>query len=184
MSLDISFEATGVGLTTFTSSTALAAGVLITAGIGSVANNALSLRIPTTFATAVSAYVTGVTFNQTINGAPIFTAQGQDNSVFAFYSPQSFATPILLQGGGSATSGTIAFQLSATGAECALDAQVASITLSLSSVALSGAGVRIVATPTSTVTVSVTAVNTPNNSGTGEFACDSEVRRLVTLGYI
>jgi hypothetical protein len=180
MALTISFVASGAGLNTFTTAgSALAASQRITGGIGSVANNVLNIVSDSTQSPAVTAYVTNAAFSQTINGAPIFTAQGQDSTVFTFNSSQSFATPIKIA---SNQSQTIAFALTAVGAECAQGVQTGTITLTLSSVALTGAAVRVDAETSSTINIPVTAVNTANDTGT--VTCDAEARRLWALGYI
>lgn len=180
MALTISFVASGAGLTAFTntSNAPLTAGQRITGGIGSVANNVLNIVCDSTQTPAVTSYVTGASFSQTIDGAPIFTAQGQDNSVFIYSSSQSYATPVKMA---SNQSQTIAFALTALGAQCADNLQTGTITLTLSSVALTGAAVRIDATTTSTVTIPVTAANTADDSGL--FTCEDEARRLWVMGY-
>lgn len=179
MALTISFVASGAGLTTFTTAgSALSASQRITGGIGSVANNVLNIVCDSTQSPAVTAYVTGATFSQTIDGAPIFTAQGQDNSVFTFASSQSYTTPVKMA---SNQSQTIAFALTALGAQCAADVQTGTITLALSSVALTGAAVRVDAETTATINIPVTAVNTADDSGL--FTCEDEARRLWVMGY-
>lgn len=179
MALTISFVASGAGLTTFTTTgTSLTADQRITGGIGSIANNTLNFVCDSTQSPAVTAYVTGAAFSQTLNGAPIYTAQGQDNAVFIFNSSQSYATPVKMA---SDDSQTIAFALTAVGAECAQGVQTGTITLTLSSVALTGAAVRIDAETTSTINIPVTAVNTASDSG--EYTCEAEARRLWVLGF-
>lgn len=180
MALTISFVASGAGLTAFTNTgnTALTADQRITGGIGSVANNALNIVCDSTQSPAVTAYVTGAAFSQTIAGAPIFTAQGQDNSVFTFSSSQSYTTPVKMA---SNQSQTIVFALTALGAQCADSVQTGTITLTLSSVALTGAAVRVDANTTSTINIPVTADSTADASGL--FTCEDEARRLWVLGY-
>lgn len=180
MALTISFVASGAGLAVFTNTgnTALAADQRITGGIGSVANNALNIVCDSTQSPAVTAYVTGASFSQTIDGAPIFTAQGQDNSVFIYSSSQSYTTPVKMA---SDQSQTIAFALTALGAQCANNVQTGTITLSLSSVALTGAAVRVDADTSATVSIPVTAVNTADASSL--FTCEDEARRLWVMGY-
>lgn len=180
MSLTISFVASGAGLTAFTntSNAPLTADQRITGGIGSVANNVLNIVCDSTQSPAVTAYVTGATFSQTIDGAPIFTAQGQDNSVFIYSSSQSYASPVVMA---SNRPLTIAFTLTALGAQCADNIQTGTITLTLSSVALTGAAVRVNAATTATINIPVTAANTADDSGL--FACEDEARRLWVLGY-
>jgi hypothetical protein len=179
MALTISFVASGAGLNTFTTAgSALVANQRITGGIGSVANNVLNIVCNSTQSPAVTAYVTGAAFSQSLNGAPIFTAQGQDSAVFIFASSQSYTTPVRLA---SNLSQTIAFALTAVGAECAQGVQTGTITLTLSSVALTGAAVRVNAETSSTINIPVTAVNTANDTGT--VTCDAEARRLWVLGY-
>jgi hypothetical protein len=179
MALTISFVASGAGLSTFTTAgSALSANQRLTGGVGSVANNVLNIVCDSTQSPAVTAYVTNAAFSQTINGAPIFTAQGQDSTVFTFSSSQSFATPIKMA---SDRSLTIAFALTALGAECAQGVQTGTITLTLSSTALTGAAVPVAANTTATINIPVTAVNTASDSGL--YTCEAESRRLWVLGY-
>jgi hypothetical protein len=180
MALTISFVASGAGLTAFanTANAALTADQRITGGIGSVANNVLNIVCDATQTPAVTAYATGAAFSQTIDGAPIFTAQGQDNSVFTFASSQSYATPVKITSNGNET---IAFTLTALGSQCASGIQTGTITLTLSSVALTGADVRVDAETTSTISIPATATNVADDSGL--YTCEAEARRLWVLGY-
>lgn len=180
MALTISFVASGAGYSTFaTSASALSADQRFTAGTGSVANNALYLVCDSSQSPAVTAYVTAASFTQTVDGADIFKAQGQGSEIFTFSASQSFATPVKMA---SDQSQTLTFTITAIGAECALGTQTGTITLTLSSIALSGNAVRIFPETSSTVNITVTAVNTPSDSG--DYICNAEARRLYVLGYV
>jgi len=182
MALSIPIEIAGTGATTFsTAGSALAAGTQLTAGTGSVANTTLFVRVPLAASPAVTAYATGISFSQQIAGAPIYQDPAQGNAVFNFNSTQSFASPVKIEGGNAASAGSVVFTLSATGAECAKGAQTGTVTLTLSSFALSGSYVRVASDTTTTATVTVTAVNTPTEGGF--HTCSAELRRLVLLGY-
>lgn len=186
MALTIPFEIAGAGATTFSSAgSALAANQRLTAGVGSVANSALTIRIPTTANPPVTAYVSGHSFSQTTAGAAIFVAQG--TNVFTLSTSQAYASAVKLAGGNAASTGTIAIMLTAFGWECAQGVQTGTITLTVSSYALSGnpGSTTIIATPavtTSTATITVTAV--PTASDSGEYTCEEEARRLWVLGYV
>lgn len=186
MALSIPIEIAGTGATTFsTAGSALDASTRLTAGTGSIANTTLFVRVPLAASPAVTAYATGVSFAQQIAGAPIYTAQGQNNAVYTFASTQSFAAPVTLQGGNAASSGSVVFTLTADGAACAKGVQTGTVTLTLSSFALSGAAAtRVASETTATATVTVTAVNTASSDPLGSYTCDAEVRRLRWLGYI
>jgi hypothetical protein len=189
MALSIPIEIAGTAPFTFsTAGSALDAGERLTGGTGSVANTTLFVRVPLAASPPVTAYATGISFSQQIAGAPIYTAQGQDNSIFEFNTAQSFATPVVLQGGNAASSGSVTFRLTALGAECAKGIQTGTVTLTLSSFALSGnAGstsiVKTASDTTATTTITVTAVNTASE-GDGIYTCQAEARRLWVLGYV
>lgn len=182
MALNIPLEIAGVGVTTFTSATALSADQRLTGGLGSIANNTLFVRVPTAASPPVTAYATGMTFTQSKEGAPIFVAN--ETGVFSLSTSQAFATPVKL---GANSVGTIAISLTALGYQCALGVQTGTITLTISSYALSGnaAGTSVVAVPATalpTATISLTAVNVASDSGA--FTCEEEARRLWVLGYV
>lgn len=187
MALTIPLEIAGTGTFAFTTAgSALAADQRITGGTGSIANTTLTVRIPSSANPPVTAYATGAAFSQTIAGAPIFTAQGQESSIFIFNSSQSYTTPVKLMGGNGATSGTIVFALTALGSACAEGVQTGTVTVTLSSYALSGNvnSTTIVLTAADTSpSASITVTAVPTASEGNVHTCDAEARRLALLGY-
>ena len=188
MALSIPIEIAGTAPFTFTTAgSALDAGERLTGGTGSIANTTLFVRIPLASSPPVTAYATGISFTQNIAGAPIFTSPDQESSIFIFNSTQSFATPVKLTGGNGAAVGSIAFTLTALGFDCAQGVQTGTVTLTLSSVALSGNSgstsiVRTAGETTAAANITVTAVNTPSDGGV--YTCEAEARRLWVLGYV
>lgn len=189
MAISIPLEIAGTGTFTFTTAgSALDANERLTGGTGSIANTTLFVRVPLASSPPVTAYATGISFSQQVAGAPIFAGPNPGNSVFLFDSTQSFTTPVKIAGGNAASAGSVVFTLTALGAECAEGVQTATVTLTLSSVALSGnpgssSIVRTDSETTANATITVTAVNTPSE-GDGLYTCQAEARRLWVLGYV
>jgi len=182
MALGITFVLSGDGTSTFTTAgSALESGTQIYGGTNSVATTPLFLAISATHTPAVTAYATGVEFTQTLNGSPGFEVTGIGNNIFTFICDEAFSSPVKMSGNPFAL-GTIGVNVSADGAECASGVQTGTFTLTLSNIALTGNSVRVDCDTSSTVTLTVTAVNTPDSSG--NYTCAAEARRLWALGYV
>lgn len=148
---------------------------------GQLSATRVYLRIPSG-SPNLSAIVTGVSFADTKNGAPIFKA----GSVGAVFNAATVNAPPIWIGWDGSTPKTVGINLSASGNACAVGLQTLSYTITLSSVGLSadGAGnvVRIDVSNTtdSSLVTTVSATNTPF----GNKTCRAEFNRLRHLEII
>lgn len=125
----------------------------------------------------LTAFVTGVNVVETKDGAPIF----ENGSVGSIFNIGTVTTPAQLSNASGAVVSSLTIPVSATGNACALGTQTLTYTISLSSKALSSNGLQDV-TPTtnSSITTTITAVNTPYSGRT----CRAEFARLRNLEII
>ena len=149
---------------------------------------------PTSCIEALTAYVTGLTLQQTtFNGGVIYTSGvGYGGGVFHYSDSNTYPAKLSTLAG-STTPNTLSYGITATGLACASGIQVASLIVNLSSTALSGtsAGTVIPVTvinPNGNVADNIPftqingssyvyCVNTVSNNG--NFICQDDQGRMI-----
>jgi len=149
------------------------------------------IKIDPTTTAALTAYITGFGFAQTVyNGGAAYIAE--QNGIFTYSNLSSL--PFLIYYNENSGSNSTGYTLSATGQTCASGLQTGTMYFQLSSTALSGTSAGntipvsvtntlvsldgVNAYPTSSVATNVFCINTPFPSDNPVYICEGEFSRI------